>query len=78
LIARRKPKAGQMLDTVVAHRVGIGQALGVIGATATVVIFEQVFGFGWYISIPVAVLAYVSMPMLWTRFLDALMLQSGR
>ena len=67
-----------MLDTIVAYRMGIGQALGVVGATATVVIFEQYFGFDWYISIPVAVLAYVSMPILWTRFLDALMLQSGR
>jgi len=67
-----------MLDTIVAHRVGIGQALGVIAATATVVIFEQYLGFGWYISVPVAVLAYLSMPILLARFLDALTLQSGR
>jgi hypothetical protein len=67
-----------MLNTIVTHRVGIGQALGVVGATATVVIFEQYLGFGWYISIPVAVLAYVSMTILWTRFLDALLAQSGR
>jgi hypothetical protein len=67
-----------MLDTILAHRVGLGQALGVIAATATVVIFEQYLGFDWYISVPVAVLAYVSMPILLARFLDALTLRSGR
>lgn len=67
-----------MLDTIVANRVGIGQTLGVIAATVTVVIFEQYLGLGWYISVPVAVLSYVSMPILLTRFLDALVLRSGR
>jgi hypothetical protein len=67
-----------MLDTIVAHRVAIGQALGVIAATATIVIFEQYLGFAWYISVPVAVLAFISMPILLARFLDAVTLRGGR
>jgi hypothetical protein len=69
---------GSVLDMIVAHRAGIAQVLGVIAATATVVVFEQYLGFGWYISVPVAVLAYVSMPILLARFLEALTLRSRR
>jgi hypothetical protein len=67
-----------MLNTIVAHRVAIGYALGAIAATATVVLFERYLGLGWYISIPVAVLAYISAPILLTRFLDTLLARNAR
>ena len=67
-----------MLNTILAYRAGIGQALGVIAATTTVVVFEQYLGLAWYISVPVAVLAYVSMPVLWIRFLDGLIEKNRR
>jgi hypothetical protein len=67
-----------MLNLLLAHKIAIGRVLSVIGATATVVIFEYLFGLAWYISIPVGALAYVTMPMLWTALLDSLALRSGR
>jgi hypothetical protein len=67
-----------MLNIVLTHRVAIGYVLGAIAATTTVVVFEQYFGLGWYISIPVAVLAYISTPILLARFLDTLVARTGR
>jgi hypothetical protein len=67
-----------MLNLLLAHRTAIGQILSVIGATATVVIFEYSFGMAWYISIPVGVLAFVTMPMIWAELLDALVRRSQR
>jgi hypothetical protein len=61
-----------MLDLLVAHRTAIGQILSVIGATATVVIFEYVFELAWYVAIPAGAVAYVTMPMLWAELLRAL------
>jgi hypothetical protein len=59
-----------MLNFLLAHKIAIGRILSVIGATATVVIFEYFFELAWYVSIPVGALAYVTMPMLWTGVLD--------
>ena len=67
-----------MLNSLLAHKIAIGRILSVVGATATVVIFEYFFELAWYISVPVGALAYVTMPMLWTELLDALVLRSGR
>jgi hypothetical protein len=67
-----------MLNSLLAHKIAIGRILSVVGATATVVIFEYFFELAWYISVPVGVLAYVTMPMLWTGLLDSLVLQSRR
>jgi hypothetical protein len=61
-----------MLDFLLANKVAVGQALGLIAATATVIIFENVLGWAWYIAIPVAVLAFVSMPVLLISVLDSL------
>ncbi|HEY3641698.1 MAG TPA: hypothetical protein VGL31_11410 [Xanthobacteraceae bacterium] len=67
-----------MLNSLLAHKVAVGRILSVIGATATVVIFEYFFELAWYISVPVGALAYVTMPMLWTELLDSVVLRSPR
>jgi len=67
-----------MLNSLLAHKMAIGRILSVVGATATVVIFEYFFGLAWYISVPVGALAYITMPVLWTELLDSLVLRSRR
>jgi hypothetical protein len=67
-----------MLNALLAHKVAVGRILSVIGATATVVIFEYFLELAWYVSVPVGVLAYVTMPMLWTELLDSVALRSRR
>jgi hypothetical protein len=67
-----------MLDFLLAHRIAIGRILSVVGASATVVIFEYFFELTVYISVPVAVLAYVTMPMLWAEVVDSVLLRSRR
>jgi hypothetical protein len=67
-----------MLDFLLAHKIAIGRILSVVGATATVVIFEYFLELTVYISVPVAVLAYVTMPMLWTEVIDSVLLRSRR
>src|ERR1700730_9532266 len=72
---RKAHSARIMLNWLLAHKIAIGQVLSVVGATATVVIFENYFELAWYISVPVGVLAYVTMPILWTGLLDSLVLK---
>jgi hypothetical protein len=67
-----------MLNFLLAHKMAISRVLSVVGATATVVIFEYFFELPWYIAVPVGALAYVTMPMLWTGVLDSLVLRSRR
>jgi hypothetical protein len=67
-----------MLNLLLAHRIAVGRILSVIGATATVVIFEYFFELAWYISVPVGALTYVTMPILWTELLDSLVLKTRR
>ena len=67
-----------MLNSLLAHKTAIGRVLSVVGATATVVIFEYFFELAWYISVPVGALAYVTMPMLWTGLLASLVLRTRR
>jgi hypothetical protein len=67
-----------MLDFLLAHKIAIGRILSVVGATATVVIFEYFLELTVYISVPVAVLTYVTMPMLWTEVIDSVLLRSRR
>ena len=67
-----------MLNFLLAHKIAIGRILSVVGATATVVIFEYFFELTVYIAVPVAVLAYVTMPMLWAELVDSLLLRSRR
>jgi len=67
-----------MLYFLLANKIAIGRMLSVVGATATVVIFEYFFELAWYISVPVGALTYVTMPILWTGLLDSLVLRSGR
>ena len=71
-------RARIMLDFLLAHKIAIGRILSVVGATATVVIFEYYLELTVYISVPVAVLAYVTMPIVWTELIDALLLRSRR
>lgn len=61
-----------MLNFLLANKLALGQALGLIAATGTVIIFENVLGWAWYVAIPVAVLAFVSMPVLLVAVLDSL------
>ena len=67
-----------MLNLLLAHKIAIGRILSVVGATATVVIFEYSFELAWYISVPVAVLAYVTMPIVWAELIDSVLLRSRR
>jgi hypothetical protein len=67
-----------VLDLLLAHKTAIGGMLSVLGATATVVIFEYVFELSWYIAVPAGALAYVTMPMLWAELLRWLVPLSGR
>jgi hypothetical protein len=60
-----------MLDFLLAHKVAIGRILSVVGATATVMIFEYSFESAWYIAVPAGALAYVTMPIMWVSLLDA-------
>ena len=67
-----------MLNILLVHKIAIGRIVSVVGATATVVIFEYSFELAWYISVPVAVLAYVTMPIMWTALLDSFVLRTRR
>jgi len=67
-----------MLDLLLAHQMAIGRVLSVVGATATVVIFEYAFELAWFIAIPAGALAYVTMPMLWAELLRWLARPAGR
>ena len=75
---RKTHSARIMLNWLLAHKIAIGQALSVVGATATVVIFENFFELAWYISVPVGALAYVTMPIVWNELLDSVVLRSRR
>jgi hypothetical protein len=61
-----------MLNTILRYRSAIGQVLALISCTATVICFEYFFGWSWYASIPVGVLAFVTMPTLWDMFIGYL------
>ena len=61
-----------MLNTLLRYRVEIGQALALIACTITVIYFEYVFGWSWYASIPVGVLAFVSTLTIWWSFMHFL------
>jgi len=59
-----------MLDWLNAQKKTIGLILSVVGATATVVIFESSFELPWYIAVGAGVVAYVTMPIIWAALLD--------
>ena len=67
-----------MLNSLLAHKIAVGRFLSVVGATATVVIFEYLFGQAWYIAVPAGALAYVTMPIVWTELLDSAAFRSRR
>jgi hypothetical protein len=61
-----------MLEMLLAYRTGIGQVLGIVACTATVICFEYFFEWTWFAAIPVGVLAYITMPILWANFIVSL------
>jgi hypothetical protein len=67
-----------MLQTLIRFRSEIGQVLGLIACSITVIYFEYVFGWSWYIATPVGVLAFVSMLTLWGRLIAYLAGQQSR
>jgi hypothetical protein len=67
-----------MLNFLLAHKIVIGRILSVVGATATVVVFEYFLELSVYIAVPVAVLAYVTMPIVWAELIDSVLLRSRR
>jgi hypothetical protein len=67
-----------MPDWLLAHQIAVGRVLSVVGATATVVIFEYAFELAWFIAVPAGALAYVTMPMLWAELLRWLARPTGR
>jgi hypothetical protein len=58
-----------MLNTLLRYRHQIGQVLAILACTITMIYFQYVFGWTWYASIPVGVLAFVSMLTVWWRCL---------
>jgi hypothetical protein len=58
-----------LLNTLLRYRGGIGQVLGLIICTATVIYLQYFLEWTWYISILVGVLAFISTLILWTRFI---------
>jgi len=67
-----------MLHTLIRFRSEIGQVLGLIACTITVIYFEYVFGWSWYIATPVGVLAFVTMLTFWAKFIAYLEGQQSR
>ena len=67
-----------MLDLLLAHQMAISRVLSLVGATATVVIFEYAFELAWFIAIPAGAVAFVTMPMLWAELLRFLARPAGR
>jgi hypothetical protein len=67
-----------MLHTLLRFRSEIGQVLGLIACTATVIYFEYVFGWSWYIATPVGVLAFVTTLTFWGKLLAYLEAQQSR
>jgi hypothetical protein len=67
-----KRKGPVMLKMLLRYRTEIGQVLGLIACTMTVIYFEYVFAWSWYAATPVGVLAFVSMLTLWARFMTFL------
>jgi hypothetical protein len=65
----RRHKGRVMLKTLVVYRTRIGQVLGIMACTATVICFEYFFEWTWFAAIPVGVLAYITMPILWPLLL---------
>ncbi len=66
-----------MLDTLIAYRSQIGQVLGVVGCTFTVICFQAFFGWGMVSSVLVGILAFVSMPIAWAAFVRYLEIRRG-
>ena len=67
-----------MLNTLLRFRTEIGQLLGLIACTIAVIYFEYVFGWSWYASIPVGVLAFISALTLWWWFVAYLERKQSR
>lgn len=67
-----------MLNTLLRFRNEIGQVLALIACTITVVYFEYVFDWSWYASIPVGVVAFVSILTVWWRCIAYLESQRSR
>jgi hypothetical protein len=58
-----------MMNTLLRFRTEIGQVLALFGCTITVIYFQYVFEWSWYTSIPVGVLAFISILTVWWRFI---------
>jgi hypothetical protein len=61
-----------MLNTLLAFKAEIGWLLSLIAATLTVAIFQVTFGFSALVAVPVGVLAFVTMFVVWARFIHIL------
>jgi hypothetical protein len=59
-----------MLDWLIANKRTIGLILSVVGASATVLIFESSFEVPAYVAVGAGVVAYITMPIMWTALLD--------
>jgi len=59
-----------MMDWLIANKRAIGLVLSVVGATGTVVIFESSFDVPAYVAVGAGIVAYVTMPIMWTSLLD--------
>ena len=67
-----------MLNTLLVYKTEIGWMLSLIAATLTVVIFQVTLGFSAFIAVPVGVFAFVTIFIVWARFLHTLEPPDGR
>jgi hypothetical protein len=65
-------------SAMLAHKNAIGAALSIIAATATVIVFQSYLELSWIVAIPAAVLAYLTMPVLWARYINSLEQKNAR
>jgi hypothetical protein len=64
-----------MLKLLLVYRTGIGQVLGIMACTATIICFEHFFEWRWFAAVPVGALAYITMPILLANFIEFLELR---
>jgi hypothetical protein len=66
------------MNALLAYKEIIGWAAGLVAATMTVAIFQSIFGLDWFIAIPAGVLAYVTIFIMWVRYVSSLEHQRPR
>ncbi len=59
-----------MQDTLVKYRTELGLAFGMLAATVTVVVFQVLLQLSSFVSVPAAILAYITAFVVWIRLIN--------